>query len=55
MLLSSALTTNRSMEYLELDWSCTHPDSTLKEIGECVRKSTLRILDAAHIQTTTIR
>ena len=44
VLLSSALTTNHSMEYLELDWSCTHPDSTLKEIGECVRKSTLRIL-----------
>ena len=44
MLLSSALTTNRSMECLELDWSSTHPDSTLKEIGECFRKSTLRIL-----------
>ena len=38
----TALTTNR--ECLELDWSSTHPDSTLKEIGECFRKSTLRIL-----------
>ena len=45
VLLSSALTTNRSMEYLTLDCRpSTHPDSTLKEIGECVRKSTLRTL-----------
>ena len=44
VLLSSALTSNRSMEYLVLEWSSTHPDSTLKEIGECVRKSTLRTL-----------
>ena len=44
VLLSSSLTTNHSMKYLVLDWSCTHPDSILKEIGECVRKSTLRTL-----------
>ena len=32
------------MVYLELYWSSTHPDSTLKKIGECVSKSTLRRL-----------
>ena len=42
VLLSSALS---SMEYLELEWTCTHPDSTLKKIRECVRKSKLRILE----------
>ena len=44
MLLLSALKTNRSMEYLELQWSSSHPDSALKEIGECVRKNTPRIV-----------
>ena len=44
VLLSSALTVNRSMEYLSLFCSITHPDSTLKKIGECVSKSTLRTL-----------
>ena len=44
VLLSSALTKNCSMEYLELQWSCSHPDSTLKEIGECVKKSALNTL-----------
>ena len=42
--LAAALNANSSMEYLRLDWSSTHPDSTLKNIGECVNKSTLRIL-----------
>ena len=42
--LAAALTVNCSMEYLMLHWSSTHPDSTLKNIGECVSKSTLRIL-----------
>ena len=42
--LAAALTANSSMEYLILHWSSTHPDSTLKNIGECVSKSTLRIL-----------
>ena len=40
--LAAALTANTSMEYLKLYWSSTNPDSTLKNIGECVRKSTLR-------------
>ena len=43
--LAAALTANSSMEYLTLYWSSTHPDSTLKKIGECVSKSTLRELD----------
>ena len=42
--LAAALTANSSMEYLTLHWSSTHPDSTLKNIGECVSKSTLREL-----------
>ena len=42
--LAAALTANSSMEYLGLYWSSTHPDSTLKNIGECVSKSTLRKL-----------
>ena len=45
VLLSSALTTNRSMECLTLCWLCTNPDDTLKEIGECVRRSKLRELE----------
>ena len=47
--LAAALTANSSMEYLELYWSSTHPDSTLKNIGVCVRKSTLRKLRLAMI------
>ena len=43
--LAAALTANSSMEHLELYWSSTHPDSTLKNIGESVSKSTLRILN----------
>ena len=42
--LAAALTANSSMEYLKLIWSSTHPDSTLKNIGECVSKNTLREL-----------
>ena len=42
--LAAALTANSSMEYLMLHWSSTHPDCTLKNIGECVSKSTLRKL-----------
>ena len=42
--LATALTANISMDYLDLYWSSTHPDSTLKNIGECVSKSTLREL-----------
>ena len=43
LLLSSAIR-HCSMEVLSLDWSCTDPGNTLKEIGECVRRSKLRIL-----------
>ena len=43
--LAAALTVNSSMEHLVLYWSSTHPDNTLKNIGECVSKSTLRELD----------
>ena len=42
--LAAALTANSSMVHLRLYWSTTHPDSTLKKIGECVSKSTLREL-----------
>ena len=42
--LAAALTANSSMTYLTIYWSSTHPDSTLKNIGECVSKSTLRKL-----------
>ena len=35
--LAAALTANSSMKRLNLYWSSTHPDSTLKKIGECVR------------------
>ena len=44
LLLSSAIR-NCSMERLTLDWSCTDPGNTLKEIGENVRRSKLRILE----------
>ena len=43
--LAAAFTANSSIEDLRLYWLSTHPDSTLKKIGECVRKSTLRELD----------
>ena len=43
--LAAALTANSSMEYLDLYWSSTHPDNILKNIGECVCKSTLRKLE----------
>ena len=43
--LSTALAANSSVEYLRLTWLSTHPDSTLKVIGECVRKSKLRSLE----------
>ena len=39
--LAAALTANSSMEYLDMYWSSTHPESKLKNIGECVSKSTL--------------
>ena len=32
--LAAAFTANRSIERLWLYWSSTHPDSTLKKIGE---------------------
>ena len=43
LLLSSAMR-HCSMERLILDWSCTDPGNTLKEIGESVRRSKLREL-----------
>ena len=42
--LAAALTANSSLECLDLYWSSPHPDSTLKNIGKCASKSTLRIL-----------
>ena len=43
LLLSSAIR-HCSMERLLLDWSCTDPGNTLKEIGESVRRSKVREL-----------
>ena len=43
LLLSSAIR-HCSMERLRLEWSCTDPDNTLKEIGESIRRSKLREL-----------
>ena len=45
--LSTALAANSSVEYiyLRLTWLSTHPDSTLKAIGEGIRKSKLRSLE----------
>ena len=43
LLLSSAIS-HCSLERLTLDWSCTDPGNTLKEIGESVRRSKLREL-----------
>ena len=43
--LAAALTANSSMEYLKLYWSSTHPDSTLKKIGEYLRTSMLNRLE----------
>ena len=43
--LAAALNVNSSMKHLRLYWSSTHPDSTLKKIGEYVRTSKLNRLD----------
>ena len=43
--LAAALTANSSMDHLKLYWSSTHPDSTLKKIGEYLRTSMLYRLD----------
>ena len=43
--IAAAFTANSSLEYLKLIWISTHPDSTLKNIGEYVSKSTLRKLE----------
>ena len=43
--LAAALTTNTSMEYMVISWSSTHPDTTLKKMAECIKKSTLRDLE----------
>ena len=40
--LAAALTTNTSIE--NLTWSSTHPDTTLKKMAECIKKSNLREL-----------
>ena len=42
--LLEALPRLHSLENLELYWSLSHPDETLKKIGECVGRSTLRYI-----------
>ena len=43
--LGAALMTNTSMEDMKLSWTSTHPDTTLKKMAECVKKSTLKELE----------
>ena len=43
--LAAALTTNTSMEDMTLEWPSTHPDTTLKKMAKCIKKSTLRDLE----------
>ena len=43
--LAKAIAVNSSIQYLTLSWSSTHPDSTLKKIGEYLRTSMLYRLD----------
>ena len=40
--LVAALT---AMQVMTLSWTSTHPDTTLKKMAECIKKSTLRILN----------
>ena len=42
--LGAALTTNTSMKVMRLGWTSTHPDTTLKKMAECIKKSTLKQL-----------
>ena len=42
--LAAALTANTSMEVMKLGWTSTNPDTTLKKMGEWIKKSTLRKL-----------
>ena len=43
--LASALTTNTSMKVMKLGWTSTHPDTTLKNMAERIKKSTLSVLE----------
>ena len=43
--LAATLSTNTSIEDMGIGWSLTHPDSTLKEMVDCIKNSTLKSLD----------
>ena len=45
--LAAALTVNTSMEVMKLGWKSTNPDTTLKKMAKCIKKSTLRALELA--------
>ena len=45
LFIAAALTTNTSIEYMDLRWTSTHPDTTLKVMTQCVWKRTLRELE----------
>ena len=47
--LLEVLPRQHSLEYLVLYWSLSHPDKSLKKIGECVGKSTLKRLQLSPI------
>ena len=43
--LAVALAKNSSMEVVKLSWTSTHPDTTLKKMATCIKKSTLSELE----------
>ena len=45
LLLLEALPRQHSLEKLRLKWTLSHPDESLKKIGECVGRSRLKQLD----------
>ena len=42
--LARGVATNTSIEYLSIQWSSTHPDSTLKMMAESIKNSSLKTL-----------
>ena len=42
--LATTLTTNTSLEKMSIGWMSAHPDTTLKKMSGCIKKSTLREL-----------
>ena len=40
-----AALTYTAMQVMTLSWTSTHPDTTLKKMAECIKKSILRVLN----------